>query len=129
MKQSGFLLFLFFFVVFSYAQKSVHYDVEEGVYLVEKQYINAWKKANKIDGFRIQITSFSGASSRASIDRVANQFKQHFPDIPYDISYFEPNFRLRVGNYYTKLEAYKALQKIAPVFSGAFVLKDQIDFK
>ena len=129
MKQGVFLFFLFFFVALLYGQKNVHYDIEEGIDFVEKQYINAWKKVNKIEGFRIQITSFSGANSRASIDKVTTQFKQQFPDIPYDISYFEPSFRLRVGNYHTKLEAYKALQKIAPVFPGAFVLKDQIDFK
>ena len=129
MKQTGFLLLLFSFVALLYGQKNVHYDMEEGIYLIEKQYINAWKKINKIDGFRIQITSFSGANSRTSIDKVATQFKQQFPDIPYDISYFEPSFRLRVGNYHTKLEAYNALQKIAPLFPGAFVLKDQIDFK
>ena len=128
MKQAGFLFLSLFFVVFSYAQKNVHYDIEDGINLVEKQYIDAWKKIKKIEGFRIQITSFSGVNSKASIDKIADQFAQQFPNIPYEISYFEPNFRLRVGNYHTKLEAYKALQKIMPVFPGAFVLKDQIDF-
>jgi len=129
MKQSGFLFLLFFFGALLYAQKNVHYDVEEGINFVEKQYVDAWKKIKKIDGFRIQITSFSGVNSKTSIDKVATQFKQQFPDISHDISYLEPSFRLRVGNYHTKLEAYKALQKIAPLFPGAFVLKDQIDFK
>ncbi|MCL2289813.1 MAG: SPOR domain-containing protein [Bacteroidetes bacterium] len=128
MKQGGFLLLLFFFVTLSYTQKNVHYDIEKGIDAVERQYINAWKKVTKVEGFRIQITSFSGVNSKTSIDRVATQFRQQFPDIPYDISYFEPSFRLRVGNYHTKLEAYRALEKIAPVFPGAFVLKDQVDF-
>ena len=129
MKQSSFLVLFFFFFVLSFAQKNVSYNLENNINLLEQQYVDAWKKIKKIDGFRIQITSFSGVNSKTSIESAAEQFKHQFPDVPFDISYFEPNFRLRVGNYSTKLEAYKALQKIAPTFPGAFVLKDQIEFK
>ena len=129
MKQAGFFLLLFLSFVFLQAQKSVTFDKEKGVEIIEQQYVEVWKKVKKTDGFRIQVVSFSGANSKTSIERAASQFEQHFPDIPSYKSYLEPNFRLRVGNYRTKLEAYKALQKISSVFSGAFVLKDQIDFK
>jgi len=129
MKQSGFLVFITFFITMSWAQKNVHYDMEKGIDFVENQYIKSWKKIKKIDGYRIQITSFAGVNSKSLIEKTAIQFRQQFPDITYNISYSEPNFRLRVGNYQTKLEAYKALQAIAPLFPGAFVLKDMIDFK
>jgi hypothetical protein len=129
MKQSIFFIFIIFLIMLSNAQKNVRYDVEKGIDNVESQYIKSWKKIKKMDGFRIQITSFAGINSRASIEKTAEQFAQQFPGIPYHISYSEPNFRLRVGNFPTKLEAYKTLQAIAPSFPGAFVLKDQIDFK
>ena len=129
MKQSGFLVFIIFLVTWSWAQKNVHYDIEKGINLIESQYLKSWKKVKKMDGYRIQIASFAGINSKSLIEKTATQFKQQFPDIPHNISYSEPNFRLRVGNYQTKLEAYKALQAIAPLFPGAFVLKDQIDFK
>jgi CRISPR/Cas system-associated endoribonuclease Cas2 len=129
MRPTLFLVFCFFFSMTSFAQKNIRYDVERGIDLIESQYINAWKKIKKTEGFRIQITSFAGTNSRTSIEKIAEQFSQQFPEIPFYISYSEPNFRLRVGNFCTKLEAYKALQAIAPLFPGAFVLKDQIDFK
>jgi hypothetical protein len=129
MRHITFFAFVFFFWITASAQNSVRYDVEKGVDLLENQYINAWKKVKKIEGFRIQITSFAGINSRTSIERSAELFAQQFPGIPYHISYSEPNFRLRVGNFPTKLEAYRALQTITPLFSGAFVLKDLIDFK
>jgi hypothetical protein len=110
-----------------WAQKNISYNTEPGINLVEQQYLEAWKKVKKIDGFRIQIIAFSGVNSKILIEKTAEQFKQHFPNISCNISYFEPNFRLRAGNYRTKLEAYKDLHKIALLFSGAFVLKDQID--
>jgi len=114
--------------VFSQAQKNVSIDKESGIEFIEQQYIDAWKKVRKIDGFRIQIISFAGVNSKTSIEKAATQFTQQFPEIPCYKSYLEPNFRLRVGNYRTKLEAYKALQNISPAFPGAFVLKDQVEF-
>jgi len=128
MKQILFYFFTFC-IALSSAQNNVRYDIEKGIDIVEQQYLDSWKKIKKIDGFRIQITSFSGVNSRTSIENTATQFKQQFPNVFCEITFSEPNFRLRVGNYRTKLEAYKALQRIAPQFPGAFVLKDQIDFK
>jgi hypothetical protein len=128
MKQ-GFFFFFIFGILFCSAQNNVRYDIERGIDIVEQQYFDSWKKIKKMEGYRIQITSFSGVNSRTAIENAAAQFKLQFPNIFCDISFSEPNFRLRVGNYRTKLEAYKALQMIAPQFPGAFVLKDQIDFK
>ncbi|MCL2167812.1 MAG: SPOR domain-containing protein [Lentimicrobiaceae bacterium] len=129
LKQAILFSFLFLPFTFCYTQNNVVYNIENGIDFVEQQYVDAWKKIKKIDGFRIQITSFSGVNSRTSIENMAEQFKQQFSTIPFYITYFEPNFRLRVGNFRTKLDAYKMLQKISLSFPGAFVLKDQIDFK
>lgn len=129
MKQNVFLIVFLFIFSLCAAQKNVSYNMENGISQLEQQYIDGWKKIRKIDGFRIQITSFSGVNSKNSIETVTEQFKLQFPDIPCDISYYEPNFRLRVGNFSTKLEAYQALQKIVHFFPGAFVVKEQIEFK
>ena len=129
MKKTQFLFVLLFFPAFIFAQNNISYNIEKDVMVLEQQYIESWKKVKKIEGFRIQITSFSGINSKTSIESVAEQFKQQFPEIPFFITYAEPNFRLRVGNFRTKIEAYQALQKISLTFTGAFVLKDQVDFK
>jgi len=129
MKKSVIFIILILIVTVSFAQENIYYNLEKGIEVIEQQYINSWKKIKRIDGYRIQIISFAGINSKTSIAKTEAQFMQLFPDIPCYISYFEPNFRLRVGNFHTKLEAYNALQKIAPLFSGAFVLRDKIDFK
>jgi len=129
MKQSILLLLFFSFFALVFAQKNVSYNIENGISQLEQQYIEAWKKIKRVDGFRIQITSFSGVNSKTSIENTAEQFRQQFPDIPCYTTYSEPNFRLRAGNFRTKIEAYKALQKIVLFFPGAFVLKDQVEFK
>jgi len=128
MKYLGFIFIFVCSFAFSQAQKNVFYDMEKGIDIIEQQYNDAWKKIKKIEGFRIQIVSFAGVNSKTSIEKAASQFVQQFPDIPCYKSYLEPNFRLRAGNYHTKLDAYKALQKISQTFPGAFVLKDQVDY-
>ena len=129
MKHSIFLVLFFFFFTSLWAQKNVSYDIEDGINVLEHQYVEVWKKMKRIDGFRVQITSYSGVNSKTSIESATEQFKQLFPEIPCYTTYAEPNFRLRAGNFRTKIEAYKALRRIAPSFPGAFVLKDQIEFK
>ena len=129
MKQTVLIFIVFQFIFFLQAQKNVIYDTEKGIEFIEQQYVEAWKRVKKLDGFRIQVVSFSGANSKVSVEKAASQFQQNFPSIPCYQSYLPPNFRLRAGNYRTKLDAYKALQKISSVFPGAFVLKEQIDFK
>jgi len=129
MKQSGVFMVILFVFALSFAQQNVSYNMGNEITLLEQQYVEIWKKMKKIDGFRIQITSFSGVNSKTSIESAAEQFKQLFINIPFYITYAEPNFRLRVGNFQTKIEAYRVLQQISPFFSGAFVLKDQIEFK
>jgi hypothetical protein len=129
MKQIAFIFLLVCTFSFSQAQKNISYDKEKGIDAIEQQYLDTWKKIMKMDGFRIQVTSFAGVNSKTLIEKTASQFEQQFPKTPCYKSYLEPNFRLRVGNYRTKLEAFKALQKISPIFPGAFVIKEQIDFK
>jgi len=129
MKPIGLLFFLLFLSTAAFTQNKVSYNMEPGIDKIEQQYIDAWKKIKKINGFKIQITSFSGANSKNLIDKTAEQFKQQFPNVPCQVSYYEPYFRLRAGNYSTKLEAYKALKEIIPFFPGAFIVKDLIDIK
>jgi hypothetical protein len=129
MKHFAYLFFLISGITLLNAQNNISYNIEKGIVEIEQQYVEAWKKVKTIEGFRIQIIAFAGINSKNSIETIAEQFKQQFPEIPFSITFFQPNYRLRVGNFCTKLEAYKALEKIAPLFPGAFVLKDQIEFK
>ena len=76
-----------------------------------------------IQGFRIQIVA---SSNRTEIYKVKSQFYSMFPDQRPYVVYQQPNFKLRVGNYRTRLEAYKDLQEILTEFSDAFIIRDEL---
>jgi hypothetical protein len=81
----------------------------------EKEYV--------IKGFRVQITA---AGNRAEINKIKSQFYTVFPDIKTFVIYQQPNFKLRVGNYRTKLEAYKVWTEIEKHFPGSFITPDEL---
>ena len=77
-----------------------------------------------IDGFRIQI-HFGGEREKAK--SIKTNFLQHFPEIPAYELYQQPNFKIRVGDYRTRLEAQKAMVQITPYFASAFIVVDEIN--
>ncbi len=81
-----------------------------------------------IPGFRIQIFFDSGSNSSDRARNAREQFQMKFPDIPAYISWKAPNYRVRVGDFRTRLEAEKALQQIMTEYPNAWVIKDEINF-
>ncbi len=127
MKKFVSLCFLTFFSLISFAQ--VQYSIEPMIEQIESDYIKAWDKVDKIDGYRIQITAFSGNNSRNRAEGEKAAFKSNFPGISVYLTYTEPYFKLRVGNYYTRLEAYKDLKRIQLTYPNAYIVPDKIFFR
>ena len=111
------------------AQRYVHYDVEPGVERIQEDYVNNWRKISTVDGYRIQIAAYSGVNSRSQAEAAKNSFNGMFPYIKANIIYTEPYFKVRVGNYRTRLQAYKDLESIKLSYPGAYIVPDKITFR
>ena len=83
-------------------------------------------RVKTIPGFRVQIASFSGSNSKASAFNLRNQFMNDHPDSQAYIVYDEPNFKVKVGDFRSRLEAYAFLQQIKDVYKG-YIIKDNIN--
>jgi len=81
-----------------------------------------------IPGYRIQIFFDSGLNSSDRAGRAREEFLLQLPDIPAYVSWKAPNYRVRVGDFRTKLEAERALQTIIIYYPNAWVTKDEINF-
>ncbi len=77
-----------------------------------------------IKGYRIKI-HFGSDKNKAK--EVKAKFISKFPDISAYEKYDQPNFNIRVGDFRTKLEAYKALKEIQPEFPSSFLVQDEIE--
>ena len=69
-------------------------------------------------GFRIQL--YNGLEKRAK--SLKHRFEIEFPGIYTKLSYKQPDWKIQVGNYKTRLQADRALVKIKEEFAGAIVV-------
>lgn len=82
-------------------------------------------KVKTIPGYRVQIASFSGTSSKANAFALRDNFSADYPEIQAYIVFDEPNFKVKVGDFRTRLEAYAFLQEIKEFYKG-YIIKDNI---
>ena len=111
------------------AQHQVRYDADPRIALIEQAHTTAWNKINAVEGYRIQIISLSGNNSRKNAQAVMDEFATNNPDMPIYISYHEPNFRVRVGDYREKIDAARDLTVIKKNYPGSFIVKDQVRYR
>jgi hypothetical protein len=90
--------------------------------LIKKQKeINLQKQT--IPGYRIQI--FFGAN-RPKATEVKVDFNSKHPEVASYITYQQPNFKIRVGDFRTRLEAQKFLKAIEGQYATSFIVQDDI---
>jgi hypothetical protein len=75
-------------------------------------------------GYRVQI--YSGTNRNLAYNAQA-KFNREFPELRTYIVYREPNFKVRAGDFRTRLEAEKLMQEIRPSFSGIFIISEKIN--
>ncbi|MCU0370770.1 MAG: SPOR domain-containing protein, partial [Bacteroidales bacterium] len=81
-----------------------------------------------IPGYRIQIFFDSGPNSSDRAKQAMEEFLSRYPEIPAYVNWKAPNYRVRVGDFRTRLEAEKTLQSILVDYPNAWVIKDEINF-
>ena len=81
---------------------------------------------SSFSGYRIHVFMEIGNEALQDAEEVKKQFEKAFPDIPIYLTYVEPYFRLRAGNFRNRVEAEQCLRRIKPRFKEAFVTADMI---
>ena len=78
----------------------------------------------KIRGYRIQVVS---SSTKSESDGARGRFVKLYPKHKTYINYKPPNYRLRVGNFRTKLDAEKFQNEIKELFPNTLIISDWIE--
>ena len=81
---------------------------------------------NTIDGYRIQIFMESGNDAVEHAQEIMKEFKETYPNMPVYLVFGQPYYRLRVGDFRTRLEAEKYHIEISQTYTNAFVTGDRI---
>ena len=126
------IIILFFIPLLSIAKSDTTFNTEnqiisvnqKGVDDLARKYKLILKNKNGIDGWRLQIKF---TSKREDILRHQIKFTNLYADIPAQITFNSPYYKLTVGNFRTKNEALKIKKKIARNFPGAHPISIIID--
>lgn len=93
------------------------------------RHIEANRLYNGFDGFRIQIYRGSGRDARDLANESKTDFLEKFEGYIAYLQFDPPNyFKVRVGDYRTKHDAYADFIKIKKEFPNAYIVNDKIHF-
>lgn len=89
----------------------------------------AYNKAQEgMMGYRVQIFFDAGNNSLNKAEIEAMEYQTLFPSDTAYISFTEPYYKVRVGDFRSRLEAEGYMQKILSDYPNAFVIQDIIRF-
>lgn len=80
-----------------------------------------------MNGFRIQLLSVSGNNSKAQAQALQEELKSRFTDTGVYLSFKSPNYRVRLGDFRTRLDAQRSLMDILIDYPQAFIVNDLIN--
>jgi hypothetical protein len=84
-----------------------------------------WNKSNGgMQGFRVQI--YFGSERKVAME-TRNRFLQQHPETDAYLIYQQPYFKVRIGDYRTKFEAYPMYKKLLQTFEKVFIVPDKIN--
>lgn len=81
-----------------------------------------------LSGYRVRIFFDNKQSARHESEQTLKRFRTMYPDVAVYRTYTNPYFKVTVGDCRTKSEAMKLLSRIKANFSGAFVVKENIEY-
>ncbi len=87
----------------------------------KNRYVHQQK--NQEIGYRIQLIQ---STDRNKVLTTRAQFSSQFPRTKSYLDYQQPYFKLRVGNFANRLEAYKFYREIREDFNRAFIVQSKI---
>ena len=100
-------------------------DTRIDTLLMKQRQIHA--NDSTIDGYRVQIFMELGNDALHHADSVMAVFKKKYPDVPIYLLFGQPYYRLRVGDFRTRLEAENMYQRLKKRYKNAFVTADRIE--
>lgn len=118
--------------IFNYIQQksdttgivSIHQNDQINQLVLE--HLEIMKKQAGIPGYRINIFFDSGKQAKQKAYAQQDSFAVHFPNIPVEIVYNSPYYKVYVGYFRSKSEAFTILKTINRRYPNAFIVNDII---
>ena len=84
--------------------------------------------ARTLSGYRVRIFFDNKQTARVESEETLKRFESMYHDVVAYRTYANPYFKVTVGDFRTRSEAVKLLERIKGAFPSAFVVKENIEF-
>lgn len=108
------------------AEGKVEIIQDERISQLADQYRKMSLNNPEVDGYRVQIFFDSGSNSKNAAANIKSGFETIYPEIKSYLSYKEPYYRVRVGDFRSLTEAVGFQKKITDDYPNSFPVKDKI---
>ena len=125
-----FLIIIFTALVFGgFAQRrgTLHVNQDSRIERLMRKQRDVYAANSTMNGFRVQIFMEIGNEAVDHARVVKKNFEDQYPGLPIYLSYEQPYYRLRVGDFRNRIEAEKYLRILKPQYGVAFVTADIIN--
>jgi hypothetical protein len=95
---------------------------------IVKMHVRYNSTQSTFEGYRIQIFFDAGNNSLSGAQAAQANYQMLYPGDTAYISFVEPYYKVRIGDFRTRLEAESYLHQIIRDFPNAFIIKDKILF-
>lgn len=115
------------FCGFAQNKGSLQLNQDDRIDRLKQRQREVYSENNTTNGYRVQIFMEIGNEAVDHAQATKASFSEAFPGLPVYLSYEQPYYRLRVGDFRNRVEAEKYLRLIKPRFNLAFVTADVIN--
>ncbi len=106
---------------------TVELHASEKIQDMLKWHIRQNKQSRSFTGYRIQLYSVNSYGCDINkLKEFRDKFEQDFLDIPAYLKYFDPDFKIRAGNFHSRLESIPALYRIRKLHPSSYPVKTEI---
>lgn len=88
----------------------------------------AENEGRSLSGYRVRIFFDNKQTARVESEETLKRFESLYHDVVAYRTYANPYFKVTVGDFRTRSEAVKLLERIKGAFPSAFVVKENIEF-
>ncbi len=88
-----------------------------------KRHVLLNKAKMTMSGYRVQIHY---GNNRTRATEIKAEFILTHPDIPTYLIYQQPNFKVRLGDFKTRIQAQELLDNITADYPASFIVRDEV---
>ncbi|MEN9522830.1 MAG: hypothetical protein RL065_1207 [Bacteroidota bacterium] len=107
-----------------FAQNNITIKQDPSLPKLINRHIEMNTSIRRVQGWRIQLSS---NTERTEVMNIKSSFLTQYPTTKTYLTYQQPYFKLRVGDFADKNEAYQFMKEINENFKGIFIVPDIVN--